>query len=281
LKEIHTSRIEKEVEKLFIEANYILPDDVKKKIIESIDKENKHPLAKNIFTIIKENYEKSEKMIFPLCQDTGMAIVFLEIGQDIVIKGGYIIDAINEGIKNAYNNGFLRKSIVADPINRENTDNNLPAIIHTEIKKGDKLKITAVPKGFGSENQSALRMMVPSEGREGIINFIVNGVISSGGKGCPPCIIGVGIGGDFEYAPLLAKKALLIPLDQENNDPFYREMEKEIFDKINQSNIGSQGFGGSVTCLGVKILTYSTHIAGMPVAYNYCCHSCRHASIVI
>lgn len=280
MRKIDVLFVEKQVEKLFIEANYNLPNDVKKKLDEAIQKEDS-PIPKNILKILRENYKKSENMIFPLCQDTGMAIVFLEIGQEIRFSGGFVLDAISRGVKKAYHNGYLRKSIVDDPLKRTNTNNNLPAIIHTELTKGDKLKITVIPKGFGSENQSALKMMVPSAGREAIIDFIVNGVIESGGKGCPPCIIGVGIGGDFEYCALLAKKALLIPLDRQNPNPFYNEMEQEILNKINESCIGSMGLGGKITCLGVKIVPFATHIAGMPVAYNYCCHSCRHKSVVI
>ena len=280
LRKINLAVVEKEVERLFIESNYILPDDVRKKLDLAVKKE-KNPLSKSTLKILQKNYIKANEMIYPLCQDTGMAVLFLEIGQDVVFTGGFLSDAVNKGVENAYKNGYLRKSVVADPLRRENTKNNLPAIIHTEVVKGDKLKITALPKGFGSENQSRLTMLSPSAGREGVINFIVNGVVSSGGRGCPPCIIGVGIGGDFEYSAILAKKALLVPLDQKHPDPYYAEMEEEILIKINESNVGSMGLGGNITCLGVKILTYSTHIAGLPVAYNYCCHASRHQSIII
>jgi fumarate hydratase subunit alpha len=280
MRKIDVNIITKEVEKLFINANYILPDDVKYKINDAISKE-KNVLSKNILNILKTNYEKSEKMVYPICQDTGMAIVFLEIGQNIEFTGGFILDAVNNGVEAAYKNGFLRKSVVADPLRRTNTGNNLPAIIHTEFVKGDSLKISVLPKGFGAENQSAIKMFAPSDGKNAIIDFIVNGVIASGGKGCPPSIIGVGIGGDFEYSAIMAKKALLIPLDKPNSDPFYKAMEEEILNRINKSGIGSQGIGGYVTCLSIKILTYPTHIAGLPVAYNYCCHATRHASTEI
>lgn len=276
--DLHT--IEESVERLFIEANYILPDDVKTEIDKSIEKESVE-ISKNILSLLKENYKKSEEMIYPLCQDTGMAIVFLEIGSEVEFTNGFIYDAIYKGVENGYKNGYLRKSVVSDPLRRINTNNNLPPIIHTELTKGDKIKITVLPKGFGAENQSALKMLSPSEGREGVINFIVNGVVKSGGKGCPPCVIGVGIGGDFEYSALMAKKALLIPFNEPNQDPFYKEIEDEILYKINRSGIGSQGVGGDITCLSVKILSYPTHIAGLPVAYNYCCHSTRHRSITI
>ncbi|HOV13610.1 MAG TPA: fumarate hydratase [Spirochaetota bacterium] len=280
MRKIDLSLVTENIEKLFIDANYILPPDVRNGIDKALEAES-NSLSKNILNIVKDNYLKSEEMIYPLCQDTGMAIVFLEIGQEIEFVNGYLYDAVSKGVENGYQNGYLRKSVVSDPLKRTNTGNNLPPIIHTEIIRGDKLKITVLPKGFGAENQSALKMLTPSDGREGVIDFIVNGVTKSGGKGCPPCVIGVGIGGDFEYSAILAKKALLIPFDKPNDDSFYKEMEEEILNKINKSGIGSQGVGGDVTCLSVKILTYPTHIAGLPVAYNYCCHSTRHKSTVI
>jgi fumarate hydratase subunit alpha len=280
LRKINVKEIETLIESLFIESNYILPDDVKKKIDEAAEAET-DPVPKNILSIIKENYTKSGEMVYPLCQDTGMAVIFLEIGNEIEFTGGFVIDSINKGVGNAYQKGFLRKSVVTDPLRRNNTGNNLPPIIHTELVKGDRLTINVMPKGFGAENQSNLKMLTPSSGREGIIDFVVNGVIASGSKGCPPCIIGIGIGGDFEYSAYLAKKALFIPLDKPNGDAFYADMEDEILKKINESGIGCQGLGGNHTCLSVKILTYPTHIAGMPVAYNYSCHSTRHKSITI
>lgn len=280
MRQIDVILIEKEIERLFIEANYILPLDIKNAIDKAILNE-KSRLSKDTLKILKENYQIAEEMEYPLCQDTGMAVIFFEIGNEVEFINGYVIDAITNGVKKAYINGYLRKSIVKDPLKRINTNDNIPPIIHTELIRGDKVKITAVPKGFGSENQSALKMMSPSDGRNEIVDFIVNGVISSASKGCPPSIIGVGIGGDFEYCAYLAKKALLIPLDQKNNDDSYGEMEEEISNRINKSKIGPLGFGGKTSCLGVNILTYPTHIAGLPVAYNYCCHACRHKSIVI
>lgn len=268
------------IEKLFIEANYFLPDDIKSKLTDSYQREN-NETGKKILEIIKENWEISENMVYPLCQDTGMAIIFIEVGQEVFFINGDFREAIEKGVELAYKNGYLRKSVVKDPFNRENTLTNLPAIIWTEIVKGDKVKITCLPKGFGSENQSNIKMMNPNATKEDVINFIVDDVISSGSKGCPPCVIGVGIGGTFDYAAYLSKKALLIPIDESNQNPFYADMEKEIMDKINQSNIGPLGVGGRTTCIGVKILTYPTHIAGLPVAYNYCCHSCRHKSIIL
>jgi len=280
LREIDVLIIEKKIEELFISANYHLPESIKDKINASLESEDSK-LGNEVLSILKENYIKSENGVYPICQDTGMAIVFMEIGQDIKFINGYIIDAINNGVRNAYLNGYLRKSIVEDPLFRKNTADNTPAVIHTEIVKGDKVKISVAPKGFGSENQSGLKMLVPSDGRDGIIDFIVKGVIETGGKGCPPCVIGVGIGGNFEYSALLAKKALLLDSYNNNLDPFYKEMEDEILDKINESNVGPMGLGGKATCLGVNILTYPTHIAGLPVAYNYSCHASRHKSAVI
>jgi fumarate hydratase subunit alpha len=280
LRKIDVLLIEKEIEKMFIEANYILPQDIKTKLNEVYNIEDLST-AKNMLEILIENYKKSEEMVYPLCQDTGMAVVFLEIGQNIEFINGYIIDSVHRGVENAYKSGYLRKSVVKDPLRRINTNNNLPPIVHTEIIKGDEIKISIIPKGFGAENQSKLQMMSPSAGSDEIIDFIVNGVIQTGGRGCPPCVIGVGIGGDFEYCAVLSKKALLIPIDKPNPDPYYSAMETQILDKINSSSIGIQGIGGKTTCLSVKILTYPTHIAGLPVAYNYCCHSARHKTVII
>lgn len=277
-KTIKFSEIKGSVEKLFIEANYILPRDIKDKINESIDIET-DDRARELLQIIKKNYEISDEKIYPICQDTGMAVVFIEIGADVEIVGGFINDAIAEGVQNAYDKGYLRKSVVVDPMRRENSNTNLPPIIYTEMVKGDKLKISVMPKGFGAENQSRQKMMNPTATAEDIIEFVATGVIASGGKACPPSVIGVGIGGTFEYSAYLSKKALLLSLNSKTPDPYYAEMEQDIFQKINLSGVGSQGLGGKVSCLGVKILTYPTHIAGLPVAYNYCCHACRHSSI--
>lgn len=275
---IKFSLIKDSVEKLFLEANYILPQDIKDKINESINIETDER-AQEILRIIKQNYEIAEEKVYPICQDTGMAVVFIEIGADVEIEGGFIYDAITEGVRSAYDKGYLRKSVVVDPLRRENSNTNLPPIIYTELVKGNKLKISVMPKGFGAENQSKQKMMIPTAKADDIIEFVVNGVIASGGKACPPSVIGVGIGGTFEYSAYLSKKALLLPLNSKNPDPYYAEMELEILRKINMSGVGSQGLGGAVSCLGVKILTYATHIAGLPVAYNYCCHACRHSSI--
>lgn len=280
MREIDVGLIESAVAKLFIEANYILPDDVKKALDDAYNAENSD-VSKNVLHIIKKNYQKSENMVYPMCQDTGMAVIFLEVGQDVRFTGGFVKEALHKGVKKAYQEGYLRKSVVSDPLQRNNTGDNLPPIIHIDIVEGDRVTITAAPKGFGSENQSGLKMLVPADGREGIIDFIVDGVTKTGGKGCSPCVIGVGIGGDFELSALLAKKALMLPLDQPNPLSYYADMEREILERINKSDVGSMGLGGTITCLGVKILTYATHIAGLPVAYNYCCHACRHKSVTL
>jgi fumarate hydratase subunit alpha len=277
---IEASLIRDEIEKLFIQVNYHLPEDVKFRL-EDARRQETHPVSKNILDILVKNYQKAAEGVYPLCQDTGMSVVFLEIGQDLHISGGSLKDAVSQGVENAYKNGYLRKSVVKDPFRRENTGNNLPPVIHTEITDGDQLKISVLPKGFGSENQSGMKMMMPHEGREGVIRFIVDGVVNSGGKGCPPCIIGVGIGGTFEYSAYLSKKALLKDLREPHPDLFYQEMEQEIMNRINESGVGSMGVGGKMTCIGVRILAYPTHITALPVSYNYCCHAARHKSVIL
>ncbi len=264
----------------FIKANYILPEDITGSIKNAYSKEHFEP-AKSMLNVICENISIASQMEYPLCQDTGMAVVFCEIGQDIHITNGLLTDAINRGVEAAYKDGYLRKSVVADPLRRVNTGNNTPAVIHTEIVSGDSITFYLLPKGFGAENQSAIRMFVPSDTYDDIVSFIANGVIKSGGKGCPPSVIGVGIGGTFEYAAYLSKKALLRDINNSNPDPFYEKMENDILQQINRSGIGTMGAGGDTTVLGVNILTYPTHIAGLPVAYNYCCHSARHTKIII
>jgi len=278
LRELSVQIIKQTIADLILKAQHFLPDDIKSAIIQAIHDEPNQS-AKEILRILLENADISEKKVFPLCQDTGMVFVYLEIGQEIYFTRGLLKDAIYSGVELGYKEGYLRKSIVADPIKRVNTKNNLPPIIFTDIVAGDRIKITVVPKGFGAENQSGLKMMTPSATKEDIINFIVNGVIASGSKGCPPAIIGVGIGGSFDYSANISKRALLLPINECNSDPFYADMEKEILTRINESDIGPMGVGGKTTALGVRIITYPTHIAGLPVAYNYCCHSLRHASI--
>lgn len=280
MREISVNIIKQKVADLFIEAEYILPVDVKNKIIDAIHTED-NDAAKNILRIILENADIAEKKVFPLCQDTGMAFIYLEIGQEVYFTKGSLKDAVYSGVSVAFQEGYLRKSIVSEPLRRKNTGNNLPPIIFTEIVEGDRVTITVVPKGFGAENQSAVKMFTPSATEDDIINFVADGVIASGSKGCPPGIIGIGIGGSFDYAANLSKKALLLPVNENNPDGYYAEIEKEILKRINASGIGPMGIGGLTTALSVRILQYPTHIAGLPVAYNYCCHSLRHASTVI
>lgn len=230
---------------------------------------------------IVENFEIAGREQVPICQDTGMACVFLEIGQDVHIVGGNLAEAVDEGVRRGYEKGYLRKSVVRDPLRRENTGDNTPAMLYTEIVAGEQLKITVVPKGFGSENMSAVRMFKPSHGLEGIKEFILETVETAGPNPCPPMVVGVGIGGTFDKAALLAKKALIRPVDSSHPDPFYKELEEEMLEKINQLGIGPQGFGGRTTAIGLNIETMPTHIAGMPCAINISCHVTRHRSEVI
>ncbi|MBR2316651.1 MAG: fumarate hydratase [Spirochaetales bacterium] len=266
------------VKQLFIKASFHLPEDVKNALLKAIQNETTNA-AKQVLEILLENAQIAAQNDFPLCQDTGMAFVFVELGQDVHISGGLLEDAVNAGVEQAYDEGFLRKSVVEDPLRRKNTGNNLPAVIFTEIVAGDKIKLTVMPKGFGAENQSRLKMMIPATTPDEIVDFIANEVIASGSKGCPPAVIGVGIGGSFDTVAHMAKKALLLPIDGHNEDPFYADMEKKILEKINNSGIGPMGVGGKTTVLSVRILAAPTHIAGLPLAYNYCCHSTRHADI--
>lgn len=277
---VNTKQIEEEIEKLFIKCNWDIKPDIKNAIISSYEKEE-NPLAKNILNDLKENMALGEKLKRPVCQDTGMAIVYLEIGQDIFLEGDYIEDAINNGVKSAYENGYLRKSIVSDPLFRENTNDNTPAIINYKFVKGDKIKISIMAKGFGSENMSKIKMLKPSDGINGIKDFVLETVKNAGGNPCPPIIVGIGIGGTFDYAALISKKALLRPINKSNENEFYKNMEDELLVQINNLNIGPQGLGGKTTALKVQIETYPTHIAGLPVAINICCHASRHEEIYI
>lgn len=278
MREIHVSEIIKAVRKLCIYANYFLSEDIKQKLEEAYNEE-KWAIAKDILEKILVNADIAKNENMPMCQDTGMTCVFIEIGQDVHIVGGNIEEAINEGVRQGYAEGFLRKSVVKDPLNRVNTEDNTPAIINYEIVPGDKLKITISPKGFGSENMSKLKMLKPSDGVEGVKDFIIQTVKEAGPNPCPPIIVGVGIGGNFEKATSIAKKSLLRPITQRNSNPFYAALEEELLEKINSLGIGPQGFGGRTTALAVNIETYPTHIAGLPVAVNISCHATRHAEI--
>ena len=265
MREIQASVITDTIERLCIEANQVLPDDIKKSI-QACRASEDGQIACGILDNIIENYQIAENEQVPICQDTGMACVFLEIGQDVHIAGGDLTEAVNEGVRRGYTNGYLRKSVVKDPVRRGNT--------------GD-IKITVGPKGFGSENMSAIRMFKPSAGIEGIKDFILETVETAGPNPCPPMVVGVGIGGTFDKAALLAKKALMRPVDSENEDPYYADLEKEMLEKINQLGIGPQGFGGKTTAIGLNIETMPTHIAGMPCAINISCHVTRHKTEVI
>ena len=280
MRDIDVSLITSNVKQLFIRASYHLPDDIKNALLLAQQNETTDS-AKQVLEILLQNAEIAAENDFPLCQDTGMAFVFAEIGQDVHICGGLFKDAVNAGVEQAYDEGFLRKSVVEDPLRRKNTGNNLPAVIFTDIVAGDKIKLTVMPKGFGAENQSCLKMMIPATTPDEIVDFVVSQIIASGSKGCPPAVVGIGIGGSFDTVAHLAKKALLLPVDGHHEDPFYADMEKKILEKINNSSIGPMGVGGRTTVLSVRILAAPTHIAGLPLAYNYCCHSARHASIEI
>lgn len=279
MREIHVDEIISAVEKLCIDANIILPDDVKREINKYYETESS-PLGKEVLKDIIKNYQIAEEKNIPICQDTGFAVFFVKLGQDLRIVGGNLTDAINEGVRRGYKNGYLRKSIVNDPlIHRKNTGDNTPAIVHYEIVPGDKLQITFAPKGGGSENMSALRMLKPADGVEGVKKFVLETVDKAGSNPCPPIIIGVGIGGTIEVATLIAKKALLRPIGQHHHQPEIADLEKELLNEVNKLGIGPQGFGGNTTALAVHIETFPAHIASLPVAINIQCHVARHKEI--
>ena len=280
MREISVKCISEAVEKLCIKANKILPSDLAENIGRCKSCE-RNSLAKDILSDLEANLDAAIELDIPICQDTGMAVVFLEIGQDVHFTYGNLYDAVNEGVHNGYINGFLRCSVVGDPLRRVNTKDNTPAIIHTKIVSGDKIKITAGGKGFGSENMSAIKMLTPSYGVEGVKQFILDTVRAAGPNPCPPIVVGVGIGGTFERAAQLAKKATFRPINTENTDERYAEMERELLAEINKMGFGPAGLGGNTTAIGVNIETSPTHIAGMPVAVNICCHAARHASAEI
>ncbi len=278
---VSTELIENAVEKLFIEANYKLPDSLESTISKSIDNES-NQLAKGILNKMVDNLKAADEISVPICQDTGMAVVFAEIGNEVYLEGKPFEKAVNDGVAKAYTNGYLRKSIVRDPLfNRQNSGDNTPAVIHTQIVEGNEIKLTAAPKGFGSENMSAVKMFTPSATADDIVDFVVNTVKSAGGNPCPPIVVGVGIGGNFEYCTLLSKKALTRDVNIRNENINYRMLEEKMLDEINKLDIGPQGFGGKTTALAVNIETFPTHIAGLPVAVNVGCHVTRHKSCII
>lgn len=280
MKVINCSEITSTMKEMCIEASHYLSSDMKQILDESKEKEESQ-LGKQILGQLQENLKIASEDMIPICQDTGMAVVFVEIGQDVRIEGGWIEDAINEGVRQGYVDGFLRKSVVKCPIDRENTKDNTPAVIHYEMVPGENIKLTLAPKGFGSENMSRVFMLKPADGEEGIKNAIVQAVKDAGPNACPPMVVGVGIGGTFEKCAILAKKALTRPVNEHSTIPYIADMEKEVLDRINKSGIGPGGLGGTVTAFAVNINTYPTHIAGLPVAVNICCHVNRHSVRVL
>lgn len=276
MREVNVDKVTENIKEMCIEANHFLTDDMKKVFKNAVVSE-KSPLGKQVLNQLNENLDIAAKDMIPICQDTGMAVVFINVGQDVHFTGGNITDAINEGVRQGYVEGFLRKSVVNDPIIRENTKDNTPAVIHYNIVPGDKVDITVAPKGFGSENMSRVFMLKPADGIEGVKDAILTAVKDAGPNACPPMVIGVGIGGTFEKCALLAKKALTRNVEEESPVPYVRELEKEMLEKINKLGIGPGGLGGTQTALAINIETYPTHIAGLPVAVNMCCHVNRHA----
>ncbi len=275
IRTVNTEDIVKNIKEMCIEANHYLSKDMDKAMKDATASE-KSELGKKILNQLQENLKIADEEMIPICQDTGMAVIFLEVGQDVHFEGMAIEDAVNEGVRQGYTEGYLRKSVVGDPIIRENTKDNTPAVIHYSIVPGDKVKITMAPKGFGSENMSRVFMLKPADGIEGVKNAILTAVKDAGPNACPPMVVGVGVGGTFEKCAILAKKALTRPVDEHSDIPYVRELEEEMLTKINQLGIGPGGLGGTTTALAVNINTYATHIAGLPVAVNICCHVNRH-----
>ncbi|GFH93049.1 MAG: fumarate hydratase [Lachnospiraceae bacterium] len=280
MRTIQTSTITENIKEMCIEANHFLSDDMKA-ILEQKAEEEKSPLGKQILEQLKENLQIAGTDMIPICQDTGMAVIFMEIGQDVHFEGDILEEAVNEGVRQGYVEGFLRKSVVGDPLIRENTRDNTPAVIHYEIVAGDKVKITVAPKGFGSENMSRVFMLKPADGIEGVKKAVLTAVNDAGPNACPPMVIGVGIGGTFEKCAWLAKKALTRTVNEHSSIPYVKQMEEELLEEINKTGIGPGGLGGSTTAFAVNINTYPTHIAGLPVAVNICCHVNRHAVRII
>lgn len=280
MRDVTVQEIEQAVRDLCIQANRHLPADVRRAVEEAAGREDQ-PLARDIMSDLKENIQAAEEMCLPVCQDTGMAVVFVRLGQEVHITGGLLEDAVNRGVARGYTEGLLRCSVVEDPLRRVNTGDNTPAVLHLSLVEGDRVEIMVAPKGFGSENMSRIRMFTPASGRQDILDFICETARLAGSNPCPPMVLGVGIGGDFEMCALLAKKALCRGLEHPHPDAFYAAMEREALEQVNRLGIGPQGFGGAATALGVAIETYPTHIAGLPVAVNVGCHVTRHASVTI
>ena len=280
MRTIQVTDITEQIKEMCIEANHFLTDDMKEALVNAQDTEEAM-LGKQILQQLQENLKIAGEDMSPICQDTGMAVIFMEIGQDVHFEGGNLEDAINEGVRRGYVDGYLRKSVVKDPLIRENTKDNTPAVIHYEIVPGDQVRITVAPKGFGSENMSRVFMLKPADGIEGVKQAILTAVKDAGPNACPPMVVGVGIGGTFEKCALMAKKALTRPVNQHSDIPYVKEMEEELLEKMNATGIGPGGLGGTTTALAVNINTYPTHIAGLPVAVNICCHVNRHSVRVL
>ncbi|MBQ2701075.1 MAG: fumarate hydratase [Clostridia bacterium] len=280
MREIHVEQITQTVRELVISANLNLNEDIACALERSRSEEPYAP-ARELLEVLAQNAKIARQQAMPICQDTGMAVIFMEIGQEVHLVGGSLEDAVNRGVSLGYREGLLRKSVVEDPLHRINTGDNSPAVLHVKLVPGDQVKITAAPKGFGSENMSRLKMLSPADGEQGVIDFVLETVRLAGPNPCPPMVIGVGIGGTFEKAALMAKEALLIPLDKSNENPYYEQLERRLLDLVNQTGIGPQGFGGRTTALGLHILTYPTHIAGLPVAVNISCHVTRHDEAIL
>ena len=280
MREINVSEITEAVKNICIDANYALSEDMKK-ALESAQKEEVSELGKQIFSQLEENLEIAANDQIPICQDTGMAVFFFKIGQDVHFTGGNLGDAINEGVRQGYTEGYLRKSVVGDPLIRVNTKDNTPAIVHYDIVPGDKVTITCAPKGFGSENMSRVFMLKPADGEEGVKEAVVRAVKDAGPNACPPMVVGVGIGGTFEKCAEMAKEALTRPVGSHSDKEHIKAMEEELLERINKTGIGPAGLGGKMTALAVNINTYATHIAGLPVAVNICCHVNRHVTVTL
>ena len=280
MRDVNVSEITKNIKEMCIEANHFLSEDMKKVFKNAVDSEES-PLGKQVLNQLNENLSIAASDMIPICQDTGMAVIFINVGQEVHFTGGDITDAINDGVREGYVEGYLRKSVVSDPLIRENTKDNTPAVIHYSIVPGDKVEITVAPKGFGSENMSRVFMLKPADGIEGVKNAILTAVKDAGPNACPPMVVGVGIGGTFEKCAILAKKALTSNLEEKSDIEYVRNLESEMLEKINKLGIGPGGLGGTQTALAVNIETYPTHIAGLPVAVNICCHVNRHVKRVL
>ncbi|MBR1478562.1 MAG: fumarate hydratase [Lachnospiraceae bacterium] len=276
MREINVSDITSNIKEMCIEAAHFLSGDMSRAFNAAVENESSE-LGKKVLSQLKDNLKIAGEEMIPICQDTGMAVVFMEIGQDLHFTGGNLEEAINEGVRQGYKEGYLRKSVVSDPIERINTKDNTPAVIHYNIVLGEKVKITVAPKGFGSENMSRIFMLKPADGIEGVKNAVLTAVRDAGPNACPPMVVGVGIGGTFEKCAILAKKALTRPVDMPSDIPYVKELECELLDRINSMGIGPGGLGGKITAMAINIETYATHIAGLPVAVNICCHVNRHA----